>query len=213
MNQNHGALVYAMAHQVAPHVQPKQSIQRTQIQKPTLIDIDSKGYTLSFQLSHSNSHVKELQWLVEFPHPMSQLSDIQTYFIQLHSTLLSPKASWLFTDRRMRIIVPTVACLGYITHIIGLDAFTQYVQHIRSPWFQSLLRSSFGSAEFLGSAIRASWYFAIAAHTLEGIYVAHVCLSILKLKLGFTLAWFWLTCLVGFPSTSRVLKLAQYQRK
>ena len=184
-----------------------------QIQNSHLVEMDSQGYTISFQLltTDKSSNPKEIQWLVTFPHPMSSLSDIQTYFIQLHSSLLSPKISWLFTDWRMRIIVPTVACLGYITHILGVDAFVQRIEHMENEVFQFLLQKSFGSAIHLGNAIRISWYFAIIAHTLEAIYVAHICLSVLKLKFTATLAWFYLTCLVGFPSTVRVLTLSHYQ--
>ncbi len=209
LNQNHGALVYAMAYQAACEFQ----FHITEIQNPLLAEIDSQGYTVSFELlSYKSSPMKEIQWLVSFPHPMSTLKDIQTYFIHLHTSLLSPKISWIITDWRMRIIVPTVACLGYITHIIGIDSFIQIVEKIQNEWVQWMLQKTFGTAYILAHAIQISWYFSIIAHTLEGIYVAYLCLSVLKLKLTSTLAWFYLTCLVGFPSTVRVLRLVKFQR-
>lgn len=210
LNQNHRALVYAMALQAACQFQ----LYITEIQNPLLVAIDSQGYTVSFELvSYKTSPRKEIQWLVSFPHPMTNIKDIQTYFIHIHTSLLSPKISWIVTDWRMRIIVPTVACLGYITHSIGIDSFTLRVQQIQIPWVHWVLQKTFGSASNFTTAIRISWYFSIIAHTLEGIYVAYLCLSVLKLKLSPTLGWFYLTCLVGFPSTVRVLKLAQFQKQ
>jgi hypothetical protein len=118
-----------------------------------------------------------------------------------------PKVYWLWTDWRMRTIIPTVACLGYITHIYGVESFVGTMENIHAEWFQFLLRASFGSAMRLGYAIRASWYFALAVHVLEGLYVVFICFSKLKLSWGLTVSWFALTCLVGFPSTVRVLRL------
>ena len=113
----------------------------------------------------------------------------------------------------MIMILFAMGALAYINFVIGLEDFDAYLTNEAPKWISTGIDLLFGSIPMFVWLVKPSLYFGLIAHYMEALYVMFQCKRKLKMKLGAMASWFFLTLLVGYPSTKKVLKLLALQEK
>lgn len=62
------------------------------------------------------------------------------------------------------------------------------------------------------NAVKVSWMFGVLAHLAEAVYVAYICKVYLNMTYRNVVSWFLVVTLVGYPMTSKVLRLKNVQQ-
>ena len=81
-----------------------------------------------------------------------------------------------------------------------------------TPWAGFIIHFIFGTSTRFVKLVIGAWYFSLIAHTLEAIYTAYLCKTVLKMKTDTTMKWFVLNVCTGFPIMNKVQELVAVDR-
>ena len=204
MNEDHASTCHAI---VLESLSAHQS-QRCSVKNARMKSIDLTGYSLTFVLCDGSSCSME-SVRIPFDPPLKSAAEARTRLVLAHRRALSPKVAWLVIDPVMRTIFGVCILLGTGT-FIGREDLTALVDV--TPWAHSLVQTFFGSSSFFARCVIWSWYFSLAAHTIEAVYTAYLCKTKLKLGTLTTMKWFLLNVVVGFPIMRKVTEFVSVDR-
>ena len=113
----------------------------------------------------------------------------------------------------MFMILITMAALIYVKVVFGLENFDSYLTNDAPDFVSSIIIQVFGSTATFVSLANVGLYFGLLAHYVEAVYVSFQCERKLKMKFRAIASWFFMTLMVGYPSTKKVLKLLALKEK
>ena len=204
MNDDHASTCHAI---VMESLSAHQSL-RCSVKNARMKSIDLTGYSLTFVLCDGSSCSMETV-RIPFDPPLKCSAEARPRLVAAHHRALSPKVAWLVIDPLMRTIFGVCILLGLGT-FIGREALTALIDD--TPWALSLTQAVFGSSSFFARCVIWSWYFSLAAHTIEAIYTAYQCRTKLKLGTLTTMKWFLLNVVTGFPIMRKVTEFVSVDR-
>ena len=203
MNEDHAATIHAM---VLSSLSGPDA--RCKVQNAKMKSVSMSGYTLSYVLCDGDAcSMKRAS--VMFNPPLTSADEVRPRLIEEHHRALSPKFSWLITDSMMRVLFGGCLLLGVGT-VLGKDELASRIDD--APWVAGIVGSIFGSSALFAKLVVGSFYFSLAAHGLEAVYVAYLCKTTLKVKVGTTLQWFLLNLCTGFPVMNKIRELVGVDR-
>ncbi len=204
MNDDHATTIHAMA---VSHLSPREGA-TCKVKNAKMISVNMKEYNISFVLCSGES-CEMKKCAVSFDPPLTSPAEIRPRLIKDHHKSLIPKFTWLITDPVMRMLFGACLLLGVAT-ALGEEELVARINN--SLWARSIVSLVFGTTSRFVKLVIGAWYFSLMAHTLEAIYTAYLCKTILKMKLGTVMKWFALTVCTGFPIMNKVQELVEVDR-
>ena len=196
MNEDHAATCHALVlSTLSSWTETKCKVQNARMTSVTMM-----GYNLSYVLCNGDACSMK-NAMIPFIPPLKSSAQVRARLIDDHHKALNPKFSWLVTDPIITILF-TVSILLGVAMALGREEFTIIVDRT------SFIKHIFGSSSRFVGAVINIWYISSVAHTLEAMYTAYLCKTVLKLKTGAIMKWFVLNAMVGFPIMSKVQELA-----
>mmetsp|Transcript_53833 Transcript_53833/g.114367 ORF Transcript_53833/g.114367 Transcript_53833/m.114367 type:complete len:233 (+) Transcript_53833:110-808(+) len=196
MNDDHAVTIHAM---VLSNLS-NQEAARCKVQNAKMTCVSLKGYSISYVLCDGDAcAMKEIT--IPFDPPLNSSGEARSRLIEDHHRAFAPKFSWLITDPLIRILFGACILLGMGT-AVGQEELAKRVDDI--PLANAIVAATFGTSARFAAIVVGSWYFSLAAHTLEACYTAYLCKMTLKMKTGSTLAWFVLNVCTGFPIMNKI---------
>jgi len=144
---------------------------------------------------------------VPFRPPLETDADAFSRLLSLGAKAMEAKWSWIVSEPICLTIVLVTLALGYTTLILGEDGLQTKINTV--PVAADLMLFVFRSVRVLYRACVYSFYFAIVAHALEGVYVAHQIRTVLKRGISDSLKWFLVISCVGYPVTMKGMEFIQ----
>ena len=204
MNDDHAATIHAMVMSNLSH----REVATCKIQNAKMTSVSIKGYTISYILC--NGELCEMKnCSMSFDPPLTSAAEVRPRLIEDHHRALIPKFAWLITDPIMRTLLGVCLLLGAGT-ALGEEELVTRINN--TPWAISIVRYLFGTSTRFVKLVIGAWYFSLIAHTLEAIYTAYLCKTILKMKTGTITKWFVLNVCTGFPIMNKVQELVVVDR-
>jgi hypothetical protein len=139
---------------------------------------------------------------ISFNPPIKSSDDAIARLVKDGQIAMEPRCVWLVTEKLPLLILIVTATLGYVTLVLGEDGILTTIDALPLV-VQQIISSLFGSYFFV--AVRASFYFAIVAHTTEAVYVAVMLRTKANLSYLACFKWFVLICCVGYPLTKKAV--------
>lgn len=136
---------------------------------------------------------------ISFNPPTKSTNDAIDRIITNGKSAMEAQCVWLVTEPLPLLIIIVTVALGYATLVLGEDGLKTAIDSV--PLVGQIMSTIFGSYFFV--AVRASFYFAVVAHAVEGIYIGF--LLRMRANLGYLACfkWFVLICCVGYPLTKK----------
>ena len=196
MNDDHAATAHATVLSRLPSYGGK-------VQNAKMTFVTMQEYSISYVLCDGDAcAMKTLT--VPFDPPLKNSGEVRSRLIEDHHRALAPKFSWLLSDPLMRTLFGACMLLGVGT-ALGPEELSQRIDG--APWATAIVTRIFGSSAWFARLVVGSWYFSLAAHTLEACYTAYLCKTVLKMKMGTTFQWFVLNVAAGFPIMNKIREL------
>ncbi len=139
---------------------------------------------------------------ISFNPPIKSGDDAIDRIVTDGKIAMEAQCTWLVTEPLPLLILTVTAALGYATLVLGEDGVQGAIESMPLVG-QNIINTIFGS--YFYGVVRASFYFAIAAHAAEAIYVAIMLRKRASLGYLACFKWFALICCVGYPLTKKAL--------
>ena len=204
MNDDHAATIHAM---VMSHLSHR-GVATCKIQNAKMTLVSMEGYNISYVLC-SGELCEMKNCTVPFDPPLTSAAEVRPRLIEDHHRALVPKFTWLIKDPIMRTLFGVCLLLGAGT-ALGEEELVTRINNTPRAGF--IVQFIFGTSTRFVKLVIGAWYFSLIAHTLEAIYTAYLCKTVLKMKTGTTIKWFVLNVCTGFPIMNKVQELVAVDR-
>jgi Domain of unknown function (DUF4499) len=108
-------------------------------------------------------------------------------------------------------IVVISLLLGYATLFLGVRGIVKLVHHI--PQLNVAAIAAVGSTEAFARMLTIGWYFMIAAHSFEAVFVYLHAKRSLRLKEASIMEWVIFTLIAGLPIVNRFFHYLEVQHE
>ena len=138
---------------------------------------------------------------VPFEPPLTSVEEALPRLLAESRRAMKAQWSWLVREPVATGILLFTSALGSTILIGGKEWLRDVIDMF--PLANKVVSMMFGSVETFFSAVKVSFYFAIVAHALEAVYVAHQLKTRLGLETIIIMEWFFIICCVGYPITKK----------